>query len=494
MSVSTFVYGAGQITWRNNVEAPDPAAAMAAACEIALQDAGLDHGVVDALGCVEPLAWNYQDLGATVAGHLGLKNNVEHLWLPAGGTSPQDLLHQFSLKMESGELDVALICGAETMRTRRRHVRNGSKPDWPPRADGVNPMRGQKAFSSDLEQQHGLRAPIQVFPLFENAIRAANNRSAQQQTDIAAGILAKNAKVAQANPYAWFQTAPSQDEIATITPDNRLIAYPYTKRMNAIMDVDQCAAILMVSSRFLEQRTDAHRAAAVLGGTAVEEIWNPIERTSFAECLAMNHAIDITLKRSGLTAEELDGMDLYSCFPSAIEFGLNALGTDEEDPRPFSLTGGLAFAGGPGNAYVLHSLATALERIREVPASRLLVTGIGMANTKHAATVLTGAEHVPAAATGQASYREALDETPRIVAPNANGSASVCSYTVEYDRAGEASNIIWLLDLEDGRRTIANSTQPGDVAAQISSIEPIGCAGTVEHDACTGRNLFDLRV
>jgi acetyl-CoA C-acetyltransferase len=484
-----FIAGAGQRTWRSG--APDPGATMAETARLALEDAAVPASDVELIACVEPLSWNYSDLEGTVAEHLSIDGPFERLWVPAGGTSPQDLLHQVCARIAAGELDCALICGSESMRTRRAALRQGGEPEgWPERATDVNPLRGQKAFTSEVEQRHGLRAPMHAFPLFENAIRAATGRSESEQVQIAAELLARNAAVAADNPHAWFQDAPGAEEIGTVTADNRLIAYPYTKRMNAIMDVDQAAAILVVSGRFLGERGGLERAAAVLGGTGVEEIWNPIERTTFERCPAMERAIDLALARAGTAPEDLAAMDLYSCFPSPIQFALAALGTDTDDPRPLSLTGGLAFAGGPGNAYVLHSLAAALDAIRRHPEERVLVTGIGMANTKHAATVLTGGGQVPEGATGETSYREPLDETPRTVAIEAEGHGTVCTYTIEYDREGTASKVIVVLDLDSGERAIANMTDPVAGAEAIRGAQAIGRTGTVAHDADRQINIF----
>ncbi len=476
--------GAAQHTYRNDEPAPHPAEAMSGIAAAALADAGLSAADVDVLSCVEPLSWNYDDLGTVVARKLTLRDDVEHLWVPAGGTSPQDLLHQIAARIVAGEIRCAVICGGESMRTRRRAARNDEQLDWPARA-AVNPMRGQAPFTSELEVRHGLRAPIQVFPLFENAIRAAHSRSEAEQMNAAATLLAENARIAAANPHAWFRDAPGAAQIAGVTPDNRLVAYPYTKRMNAIMDVDQFAAVVVTLG-------GSRSAAAVLGGAGAEEIWNPIERNTFNTCPAMQHAITTALERSGLRADELDVMDLYSCFPSAVQLGLHALGSDTHDPRPKSLTGGLAYAGGPGNGYVLHSLAAALEDIRANPAHKVLVTGIGMANTKHAATVLSAADAVPAQASGTTTYREQIDETPRAVVPEANGEATVRTYTIEYGRDGEPVNVILILDLTDGTRTIANMREPVAAAASIRSVEPIGRTGTVRYHTGEKINFFEF--
>jgi len=361
---------------------------------------------------------------------------------------------------------------------------------WPPRPEGMTAIRGQKPFANDFEKRHGLRAPIHAFPLYENALRAAHGRTAEGQVKLAADLLAKNAQVAAKNAYAWFHDAPSAEDIAAVTPDNRMIAYPYTKRMNAIMDVDQAAAIVVVSEKFMDEHGLRNRSAAVLGGSGAEDPWFVSERTTYAQSPAMKQAFGTTLDQAGITAEEIDGFDLYSCFPSAIELALSALGVDPQDDRPFSLTGGLAFAGGPGNAYVLHSLACALDRIRSHPKSKLFVTGVGMSNTKHAATVLGHANHIPSKAKGGPLYREETGIEPVAMTEQASGDAKIVTYTIEYDRDGTPVNDIIVLDMPNGTRTLANAVDTVELAQALLEREPVGRTGKVIHDAETNRNLF----
>jgi acetyl-CoA C-acetyltransferase len=494
MDSGTYIAGSAQASLRTEEPDDHPARLMANAARSALEDARIKPDQVGAVACVEPLSWSYLDLGATVAGELGCADDVRQFWVPAGGTSPQDLLHQIGREVATGTIDCAVITGAEAMRTRRRAVREGKELSWPTRPDDANPVRGQKPFSSPLEQRHGLRMPIQAFPLFENALRAAAHRSADEQIDVAARLLAKNAQVAAQNPHAWFHDAPSAAEIATVTADNRLIAYPYTKRMNAIMDVNQAAAVVVVSERLMHELNLTDRCAAVLGGCGAEDAWFVSERTSFTTSPGMAHAINTALADAGLRADQIDAFDLYSCFPSAIQLGLAALQMNLDDPRPFSLTGGLAFAGGPGNAYVLHSLATSVTRLRTAPTERLLVTGIGMSNTKHSSTVLAGASHVPPNASGTTHYRREAGIAPADVREDAGGDARVVTYTIEYDRAGEPTNVICILELPDGGRTVANAANCDLLAKQFRASDPIGRAGSIVRDPESGRHLFTLSV
>ena len=60
--------------------------------------------------------------------------------------------------------------------------------------------------------------------------------------------MARMTEVAARSPHAWFPVARSAEEISTATPDNRMVAYPYTKLMTSIMDVDMAAALLLASA------------------------------------------------------------------------------------------------------------------------------------------------------------------------------------------------------------------------------------------------------
>ncbi len=488
--VPAFILGVAQRSFRDVDAVEHPQILMQNIAREALADANITANQIDAVASVDPFSWTYADLAKTVAQELGCADDVREFWLPAGGTTPQDLLHQIGAAMQDGEVDVAVVFGAEAMRTRRKASRAGEELPWPPRDKSVKPTRGQRPFSSDWEAQHGLRLPIQSFPIHENALRAAYGREAAEQIELAASILHKNAQVAADNPHAWFRDAPSAALIGTVTEDNRMIAYPYTKRMNAIMDVDQAAAMVVVSNRFVEEHGCADRSIAVLGGAGAEEVWNPMQRRSLSRSVAMEVAFAHALESAGVQTTNIDAFDFYSCFPSPVQMALAALNIPTQDERQFSLTGGLAYAGGPGNNYVMHSLATAVTRLREHPEELLMITGVGMANTKHSATVLSHASHIPATATGATVYRIETGDEAVPVAERAEGPCTIASYTIEYGRDGQPANVIYILDTEDGQRAIANARSPEQATATLLEQEPIGRHGILSWDAQAERQYF----
>src|SRR5205807_1630523 len=193
-------------------------------------------------------------------------------------------------------------------------------------------------------------------------------------------------EVAAANPHAWSREARTPDDIATVTAENRMIGFPYTKAMNANLDTDQAAALIVCS-------VEAARAAGVpedrwvfpWAGADVHDHWWVSERADLHSSPAIRAAGRAVFGLAGIGIDDVAHVDLYSCFPSAVQIAAAELGLGLEEPdRPLTVTGGLTFAGGPGNNYATHSIATMVQRLRSSPGSHGLVTALGWFVTKHA--------------------------------------------------------------------------------------------------------------
>ncbi|GAG54065.1 unnamed protein product, partial [marine sediment metagenome] len=90
----------------------------------------------------------------------------------------------------------------------------------------------------------------------------------------------------------------------------------------------------------------------------------------------------LALKQAGLKLEDIDFFDIYSCFPSMVQIIMNEIGLSVDDPRDFTLTGGLPYFGGPMNNYSMHAIIEAVNLIRENPSKKIMVVANGGYNTK----------------------------------------------------------------------------------------------------------------
>jgi acetyl-CoA C-acetyltransferase len=278
-----------------------------------------------------------------------------------------------------------------------------------------------------------------------------------------------------------------------------MVAFPYTKYMNAILEVDQGAALLLTSSGEARALGIAKERwiHVVGGGEATEEPWFFSERPRLDASAALRTAALRALAQAGAGIDAIDALDLYSCFPCAVEIACEELGVDPLGPRPLTVTGGLPYHGGPGNNYSMHAIARMAERLRASPGSRGLVTALGWYLTKHAAGVYASGEPAPAGvyASGEpapAPEAAALPEPaakPVPLAPRAEGAATLETYTVLFERDGAPTGGIVVGRLEDGRRFLANLPEDRALLEAIVATEAVGLRGRVR--PVDGRNEFD---
>ncbi len=495
------IVGVGQVANRiqSAAEAIEPVELMAQAARLADDDAG--GGLlsrIDSLQVVNVISWPYPDAPGLLASLIGAEP-TDSLYSAVGGETPQRLVNATAEAIVAGRTRVALITGAEAMQSRRLARKEGARLQWAPRGAPEQMIGDTRNGFSDVEALHGAVLPTRVYPLFENAIRADAGRTIEEHQAHLGRLGARLTEAAAANPYAWFPEKRTPEEIATVRPDNRWVAFPYPKLMNAIMQVDQGAALLLTGSETArEMGVLEEKWIYVHGCGDAADKWFVSDRRDYHSSPAIGAATTRALGMAGTSVEEIDMFDLYSCFPAAVQLALHALGLEADDPRPLTLTGGLAYAGGPGNNYVGHSIATAVERLREQPDARALVTGLGWFATKHSAGVYSARQ--PAGewrrtdpAIDQAAL-EAMESPPQAAEPA--GNATIETYSVAFGQDGEPEQSIVIGRLAGGEshgsggRFIANTPPEPDLMWSMTREEFVGKKGSVAHDPATGRNVF----
>jgi acetyl-CoA C-acetyltransferase len=497
------VVGVGQVRNRPGLDAKEwnplePAKLMAIALERAAADAGKPEllALADFAGVIPPLAWAYDDLPARVAELCGAKPR-ESEELPGGGEGPILLLNQVANRIAAGEIQIALLCGAEAVYSRRKA-----------RADGV-PLSGwtqggdhlpafllkMKPFANALEQRHGVRNPVDMYPVYENALRARAGRSIEAHQRHVAALLARYSEVAALNPLSWFPEPRTAEQIYTVDARNRWIGFPYPKFMNAIMEVDQGAAAIVMSESAADRFGIAReKRVHFLGGASAQDGWSAAERVDLASSPAMAAIVRQVQAHAALGISDVELFDLYSCFPCAVEFALDALGLGTTDPRPPTQTGGLAHHGGPGNNYAMHGLANTVLRLRAGAGRVGWVSGLGMSATKHAMVVLsTDARRIAAADCRSSKVTLPKDQfagPAQVDAPE--GPAEVESYTVRFDRENRPEQSMLYLRLPDGRRSLAHGEKSDALYRLLLEVEGVGVRGRVTAGRENAPNVFSL--
>jgi acetyl-CoA C-acetyltransferase len=479
--------GCGQLTQRDAEPgvALDPLSMIVETARRAAEDAGAGPSLlarIDALAVVNVFCWSYRNLPGALAERLGAHPS-DAIYTTVGGNTPQWLVNETAQKIADGRVRLALLGGAEAMRTVLRAQRTGTTLSWTTAPDGKPVVVGdRREGTSPLEVNHGLQMPTQVYPLFENALRAKRGLSIAAHRRALGELCSRMSAVAAENPYAWFREAATAEELATIGPQNRMIGFPYPKRMNAIIDVDQAASVLMTSVG--EARTlgiPASRWVYLWGTGEATDRWFVSDRVGYTSSPAIREAGRQALSAAGVGIGDVDHLELYSCFPCAVQIGRDMLGVTADDPRPLTVTGGLPYFGGPGNNYSMHGIASMMDRLRDRPGSVGLVTALGWYLTKHAIGVYASkpkdgpfvrADPKP----GQAAIDAAA--APEIVA-EPSGDAVVETYTVVHDREGAPMRGIVVGRLDDGRRFLANTPDDRAVLEGLTLAEGVGVRGRV---------------
>lgn len=464
------VVGVGQLTRRPTGSVtglPSPPEMMAEAVRLAAADSGAGGallGRVDSLQCVESMSWRAPDPASAVAAILGIEPK-ERVRTTTGGNSPQSLVNAAGVAIIEGHLDVVVIAGAEAMYTRRLASKNGEETGWPVQSPESVPDRvfgADLPGTTDFERSRSLMVPTQIYPIFECALRAAAGAGIEEHQVRVSQLWARFSDVAATNPHAWSPEPRSAEEIRTVGADNRMIGFPYPKLMNSNLMVDQAAALVVTSVGAAEAAgVPSDRWVFVHAGAEAADHWYVSQRWSLDRSPAIAACGRVVLGSAGIGVDDVAHLDLYSCFPSAVEVAALELGLDAWDPgRPLTVTGGLCFGGGPGNNYVTHSVAAMVSRLRENAGDIGLVTANGWFLTKHALGIYS--TDPPTRGFRFASPQAEVDESPRReVAPDHSGAVRVEAYTVLHERDGSPQLGIVAGLLDDGRRTWANTTDAG---------------------------------
>ena len=342
------------------------------------------------------------------------------------------------------------------------------------------------------EAAHGLGFPVNTYPLFENAYRASKGWSLKEHARRMGALFAPFSAVAANNPEAWFPTTRSAEELTTVTDRNRMVSFPYPKYLNAIMEVDQGAGVILASVKKARELGVPEEKWVYLHGCAdAHDLWYPLERQDFHSSPAMRWTGERALEMAGVGLADIAAFDLYSCFPVAVEIGASELGLAPDDPRGLTVTGGLPYFGGPGNNYAMHSIVTMAERLRAKPGAYGMTTANGWFLTKQSVGVwstkpVEGDWRREDPKVMQARI-DALPHPEIVDAPE--GPATIETYTVSHDRDGYRLGIVIGRDGQ-GRRFVANTPADEATLRDLESREGVGRTGHVARSEDGRLNIF----
>jgi acetyl-CoA C-acetyltransferase len=453
------IAGVAQIVQRveDPSEAQEPIALMERAIRKAAEDAGAPKLVesLDAIYVPKGL-WQYGDPGRLLGERLG-SPNAKTMLGAISGHIVQILVNRACQEIAAGRASVIAIVGGESENSKRRIARGDHPLHWnddiPGDPDAT--VGEMKYVLNQGEIDAGIVNATAMFSICETSLRRSLGETPSAHRDRISDLAHRMSRVAAENPYAWIQQETAASAIRNPGPGNRMVNYPYTKLMTSNISVDQSAAMIIcsadVAARFSvpDKKRVYLRASTEMSKTIALTERNQLHIHEGQELSAQR-----VLKLANKKAEDLEHVDLYSCFPFAIQAGAAALGIGT-DPVP-SLTGGMTFFGGPFGNYVLHSKASMVERLRADPGSTGAIGSVGGAFAHFSYGIYStdpGAEPLPLIE----DVSDEFDAIPRRKIIEAyNGPASVESYSVVVNHDGPHQVTTTALT-EDGHRVWGRS-------------------------------------
>jgi acetyl-CoA C-acetyltransferase len=489
------IIGAGQI---NDRDEPDKASARLDSLglmEAALRAADLDAGGgwlgrLDSLGVVDQISYpELGDLSAPLAKRVDAAPRVCYKSGYASGDSPLLLLNEAANRIGAGEIKVAAIAGGEALRTAARRAAAAAPSNASAggaSSGGASTENAVRAVAlrrgPSYRHRYGLIAPVDVYPLYENAGRAAYGQTLAQGQAESAAIWSRFSEVAEGNPGAWLRRRVSAEDIKTVSAANRPIAFPYSKLMVANSSVNQGAAFIVTSLTEARARGISEDRMIFVGrGAAAHEPIDLMARANYAESPSMIVSIRKALELSALVTADLDYVELYSCFPCVPKMARRVIGWPVE--RAASVFGGLTFGGGPVGNYMSHAVVSMVLALRQSGRHGLLFANGGLATHNHS-IVLSRAPPTANSFPQNFDFQAEADSLRGPVPPVQEdylGPATVETYTVLYDREGAAQQGAIIGRAPNGGRFIAKV--PAADAATIHWLtsgeqEPVGMPGT----------------
>lgn len=484
------IVGVGQVNDRpaDPMAGKDALGLMIAALEEAEKDAGgKDAGGgwladVESVAVVQQISFRKDNpLAQKVADGIGSKAHIVYESAGPNGDSPILLLNEAANRIARGEIRIAAVTGGEALRTASQRAAIAAKTSV---AD-QNPMRNlSKGAKPGYRQIYGLSAPVDVYPLYENAGRAAYGQTLAEGQRESGEIWSRFSQVAAQTPAAWIQTPKSPEEVIEPTADNRPIAFPYTKLMVANSSVNQGAGFIVTSLAEARRRGVPEERIVYVGrGASAHEADDFLARDRYDKSPSMEVCLRRTLEFNEMTADDLDLVELYSCFPCVPKMARRVIGWPVE--KPATVFGGLTFGGGPIANYMAHAVAEMVDALRAGAGEKgLLFANGGFATHNHA--IVLGTQPLPGAGEAhefdvQAEADAARGPVPELV-KDYTGPGEVETYTIFYNRDGSARAGVVVAKLPDGKRTLAQV--PGSDAATIAFLsdgkaEPVGTPGEV---------------
>ncbi len=432
----------------------------------AVRDAALDAGSntilqqLDSIS-VEQGMWNYRNPGKLIADAIGCPN-AKSILADLGVLQMTPLFNLFDA-IESGEQHLGVVTGGEAKYRELRAKINGQsvsntvQAEDTPAPDVYHPT--PDPFATDVEAAAGIFMPVELFAVIESAIRHAQGLTVEQHRDAIANLYSSFSEIASRNPHAWSQDIVPAAEIRNAVGKNAMLAFPYTKKHNSQWNVNQAVAIIVCSyAKAKELGLDGSRWIYPVAAAQSRHVVCLAQQQQLHSHPGTVMAGERVYELAGISNKDISAAEMYSCFPSAVQSFAHDLKLDNS--CPWSVTGSMAFAGGPYNHGALDGVARMVEVLREQSDGNTrygLTSNLSGIFGKQAVALFSNQPNKNGYCFEDITEAVASVDKPLPVTGEYTGTARIAGYTVVFNK-DEPTHAFAYCDTPTGARTVVKST------------------------------------
>ena len=467
-------------------DCPEPYQLMVAAVRDAARDAG-DEALLAKLDSisVEQGMWTYKNPGKLVADEIGCPN-AKSILSDLGVLQLNPLFDLFEA-VEKGETSLGVVLGGEAKFRELRakitgvEVSNTEQGDETPEPDVYHPT--PDPFATQIESDAGIFMPGELFAVIESSLRHKKGMDVESHRDYIADLYSSFSETASKNPHAWSQDVVAAADIRNAVGKNSMLNFPYTKKHNAQWNVNQSVAIMVCSlAKAQELGLDESQWIFPVSAVQSRHVNCLAEQKTLYSHLGTELAGERAYAAAGINNTDINAADLYSCFPSAIQSF--AYDLKLEGVCPWSVTGSMAFAGGPYNHGALDGVARMVEVLRagkDMPEQRYgLTSNLSGIFGKQAVAIFSNKPN-----NSGYHFEDITDEVkardlPVPTTATYTGPATVIGYTVSYFKTDITHGFVYC-DTPEGERAVAKSLD-GELLQKMTETEFVGLTVNIEED------------
>jgi acetyl-CoA C-acetyltransferase len=455
---------------------------MAAAIRDGAEDAG-NSALLPQLESITVLKgmWEYKNPGKLLADELGCTGAKSIL--ADVGNLQLGALFDLCNAIAEGKQSLGVVVGGEAKYRELRAKITGREVHQTQQGDEVpDPdvyVGIPDPFASDVEVNAGIFMPVELFAVIESALRHHQGLDIESHRNHIAALYSDFSKIAANNPRAWNREVVAAEDIRNASDKNAMLAFPYTKKFNSQWNVNQAAALIVCSlGKARELGLDESRWVYPLAGAQNRHVVCLAQKKQLHSQPASVLAGEAVYEMAGITAKDVTAADLYSCFPAAIQ----SYGQDLKlDHIPWSVSGSMAFAGGPYNHSSIDSVVRMVDVLREGEGKQIgLVSNLSGIYGKHGVALFSNQANPKGYQFRDVTEAVAKVDQPLPTNPDYTGPAKIVGYTVVHIKNNPSHAFVYC-ENEAGERSVVK-TMDQDLLAKMMQEEFVGKTIQVQAD------------